>query len=207
MAAQVQIWINTFDLKDEVTKWSTAVTDEELLPSLRLAQIDLKTMLPAALYTAVNTAVTANYAQWTRTKTYALNDRVLWDNRLYKALGATTNHEPPNATYWTELEIWTVWRDYFKPFLCWKTAANYIPHANKWVAQEGLRSIVTGQNIPLNNEDTASMANHYQNVADKYYLAFTEYMNDNNDTIDTVEYTGSGEDLRTFKTSPKIRIV
>lgn len=207
MAAQVQIWINTFDLKDEVTKWSTAVTDEELLPSLRLAQIDLKTMLPAALYTAINTAVTANYAQWTRTKTYALNDRVLWDNRLYKALGATTNHEPPNATYWTELEIWTVWRDYFKPFLCWKTAANYLPHANKFVAQEGYRQVLTAQNVAVDNEGVAAASNHYQNVADKYFLAFKDYMSENANVIDTITYDGSGEDLRTFKTSPKIRIV
>ena len=75
MAALIKIWLNTNDLAAEVTNWSTAVTDEKMKPHFRLAQQNLKLMIPADLYTALNTVAVANYKSWSRTKTYASGDR------------------------------------------------------------------------------------------------------------------------------------
>ena len=207
MAAPIKIWLNTNDLVSEVTNWSTAVTDDKMNPHFRRAQEDLKLMIPAALYAAINTVVTANYKNWSHTKTYASGNRVLWKNRLYSSDSSQSGNEPPDTDYWTELEIWTVWRDYFKPYLIWQSAANFAPYAEVRTAQEGIRRVITDYNEPLSREEQAAYQNNLQATADKYFLSYQKYMDDNSNTIDGTTYTGAGEDIVTFKTRPKIRLV
>ena len=207
MAAPIKIWLNTNDLVSEVTNWSTAVTDEKMNPHFRLAQQNLKLMIPAALYTALNTVAVAGYKSWTRTKTYASGNRVLWEDRLYSSDSSQSGNEPPDTDYWTEIEMWTVWRDYIKPHLIWQSAAYFAPYAEVRTAQEGIRRVITDYNEPLSREEQAAYQNNLQANADKYFLAFNKYMDDNTNSIDGTTYTGAGEDIVDFKTRPKIRMV
>lgn len=206
--SEIKIWLSTSDIKNEVPKWSTAVTDDVLRSSLKTEQTNLKLRIPAALYTYLNTVVTANYAQWSRVKSYAVTNRVIWDGKLYESKGTQSGNQPPNSTHWTELAIWDVWNDYIKPYLCWATAARYAPFADKWMAQEGARRVMNDVADPLTADEIAMMTNAMSSQADRYYLAFKKYMSDNNHVIDTVSYKpAAGENLSDKKIKSRIRIV
>ena len=102
-------------------------------------------------------------------KDLRFGDRVLWEDRLYSSKSSQSAHEPPNDTYWTEIEMWTVWRDYIKPHLIWQSAANFAPYAEVRTAQEGIRRVITDYNEPLSREEQAAYQNNLQANADKYF--------------------------------------
>ena len=208
MAAELVIWLNSSDFVDVVPQWTKGVSDDKLEPYLREIQSKFRLSVPAALYTSLNTVARANYKNWSRAKTYSINDRVLWNNRLYSSLTSHSNSEPPNDTNWEELDLWVVWRDYVKPFLIWSTAAMYCSFADKHFSQEGTRRVISPSTDPLTPEELGDMVNKLQSTADRYYLAFREYMDDNSQTIDGTDYKAtSSDEVRDYKPKNRIRIV
>ena len=208
MSEALKIWHNNEDFVGIVPKWSSAIKDSDVEPFLREVQSTFKLLIPAALYSVLNTVATAKYKAWTRTKTYSIGNRILWEQRLYASLTSHSASQPPNATNWNELEIWSVYRDFIKPYILYQAASKYVVWADKWMVQEGSRRVMTQVNEPLTAEEVAQMGNSLQSTADKYFLAYERYMDENDYTIDDVEYKAtSAEDIREFKTNARIRIV
>jgi hypothetical protein len=208
MSAKLDIWTSNDDVKEVVSKWSAAIKAEDIDGFLRDAQMNVKLLLPAALYSAIDSMVTTTYLAWSRTKTYAGDDEVLFEDRLFVSKTSHSNSKPPNATNWDETELWSVWRDYIKPYILYSAAAKYVILADKWLSQEGTSRVINAVRDPLTPEEVAMMGNTYQNMADRYFLAFKKYMDDNEQTIDAVDYTAvASDDVVTFKPKTRIRVV
>ena len=94
--------------------------------------------------------------------------------------------------------------DYIKPHLIWQSAANFAPYAEVRTAQEGIRRVITDYNEPLSRGEQAAYQNNLQANADKYFLAFNKYMDDNSNAIDGTTYTGAGKILSLSKLAQRL---
>ena len=122
-------------------------------PHFRLAQQNLKLMNSGRFVHGTQYRCCGKLQVMVTDKDLRFGDRVLWEDRLYSSKSSQSAHEPPNDTYWTEIEMWTVWRDYIKPHLIWQSAANFAPYAEVRTAQEGIRRVITDYNEPLSRRN------------------------------------------------------
>jgi len=177
------------------------VDDNHFLAAANYANKRLNNLLPAALWTRLEAIY--SLGTWSNATAYTTGQEIVYNNRGYVALQNGTNKNPSTeTTYWSEIEIYSVWRDYLKPFLCWQAYNNFLIYGGMFVTQGGIKKHIDLNAEQASDEEKSRAVKRSQEMADILYMDFKKYMEDVRNTIDTVVYTFSN--TTSFK--PKIGI-
>lgn len=164
---------------------------------------DLQPRIHATFF--ANIQVVYNLAAWSGTTAYVIGDKVTYSNRAWRSIQAGTNKNPVSQTaYWTEVELYSVWRDYLKPYLIYRSAALAMTWGGVNITRAGARYFkeTTSDNIPL--EERVKYAAMLNADADLCFIGFNKYMKDNSYIVDGFDYTPNYSTVTPFK--PKINI-
>jgi hypothetical protein len=204
MSAALTNLISKSDLIGVVPHFTENIPTVNFTPSNNYANSRLKGLIPDAMWT--NLLLVYNAAAWSGATAYVIGNYVKIEDRVFISIQNGTNKSPlTEPTYWTEKELYSVFRDYLKPFLCWQSYAKYIAFNGLFVSQGGVKT-----HVSINTEDPsdtrlASAISNAQSTADTYYLNFQVYMDDIHKTIDSVVYTFTNK--KTFSIKTKIGMI
>lgn len=203
MSAPVTLLISKSDLVGVVPQFSANIDTNHFAASNLYANERLKNMIPSELYDAILTVY--SLSAWASGTAYVSGNQVVFNSRGYEANQSTSAGQSPatHASKWDEIEMYSVWRDYFKPFLCWQAYAKFLPFHGILSTQGGIKQHLDLSSEPVPNERLGSAITNAQQTADGYFMDFQKYMGDNAWTIDTVRYD-LYDTKNTFK--PKLRI-
>ena len=172
-----------------VPNWTNNVQSDYFNSSALLAQKRLNNIIPSTLKTQLE--LWYNVSEYDAGTAYVVGNRVKYNDRGYICIQNGTGQNPATQTaYWTEKEMFSVWRDYIKPFLCWETYATMLPFYGKFVSQSGLKKHIEAYSNDLDESLRSAMINNAQSNADRSFISFTNYMSDAdvNYTIDGTQY-------------------
>jgi hypothetical protein len=201
MSAPITNLITKTSLIGIVPQFSANVDDNHFLAAANYANKRLNNLLPAALWTRLEAIY--SLGTWSNATAYTTGQEIVYNNRGYVALQNGTNKNPSTeTTYWSEIEIYSVWRDYLKPFLCWQAYNNFLIYGGMFVTQGGIKKHIDLNAEQASDEEKSRAVKRSQEMADILYMDFKKYMEDVRNTIDTVVYTFSN--TTSFK--PKIGI-
>jgi hypothetical protein len=201
MSAPITNLITKTSLIGIVPQFSANVDDNHFLAAANYANKRLNNLLPAALWTRLEAIY--SLGTWSNATAYTTGQEIVYNNRGYVALQNGTNKNPSTETaYWSEIEIYSVWRDYLKPFLCWQAYNNFLIYGGMFVTQGGIKKHIDLNAEQASDEEKSRAVKRSQEMADILYMDFKKYMEDVRNTIDTVVYTFSN--TTSFK--PKIGI-
>jgi hypothetical protein len=201
MSAPITNLITKTSLIGIVPQFSANVDDNHFLAAANYANKRLNNLLPAALWTRLEAIY--SLGTWSNATAYTTGQEIVYNNRGYVALQNGTNKNPSTeTTYWSEIEVYSVWRDYLKPFLCWQAYNNFLIYGGMFVTQGGIKKHIDLNAEQASDEEKSRAVKRSQEMADILYMDFKKYMEDVRNTIDTVVYTFSN--TTSFK--PKIGI-
>jgi hypothetical protein len=201
MSAPITNLITKTSLIGIVPQFSANVDDNHFLAAANYANKRLNNLLPAALWTRLEAIY--SLGTWSNATAYTTGQEIVYNNRGYVALQNGTNKNPSTETaYWSEIEVYSVWRDYLKPFLCWQAYNNFLIYGGMFVTQGGIKKHIDLNAEQASDEEKSRAVKRSQEMADILYMDFKKYMEDVKNTIDTVVYTFSN--TTSFK--PKIGI-
>lgn len=195
MSAEIKPFILKSDLVGIVPSFTVNVRNESFDGANKRAHERLYKFLPATLYAAFETIGNTTYSVWDDGVTYN-GEYVLYQNRLFLSILSGVNKNPVSqTTYWTEKEIFSLYRDYIKPFLCWQAYAYFLPFYGKEIDQAGLKehSPQNSNFIPVDDAAKGGLVNHAQITADNYFSGFQNKLMELRNIIDGVTYTFTTE--------------
>lgn len=205
MSSPLTLLITKSDLVGVVPQFTANVDTNHFAAARKFANERFKNLVPSALYEAVIEvyALTA----WSNAATYASGDKVVLSDRGYEANQSTSAGQSPltHPAKWDEIEMYSVWRDYIKPFLCWQAYAKFLPFHGTFVAQGGMKQHVDLSSEPVPADKLGIAIQNAQSTADGYYMDFQKYLSDNANTIDSVAYVFTG--TTTFRPKIGIRMI
>ena len=186
-----------------LVKFTQNIDTNELTGIVRkVVENDLRPRVKSTLFDRIVDVY--DIAAWSNAATYVSGNEVKLNDRGYKANQSTSAGQSPltHPAKWDEIEIWSVWRDYVKPYLVWRTFARYLTWAGVSISMAGAVTHRDSVYDQLSDERRARLVNSADADADVIWAKFTKYMDDNAYTIDDVDYRPT--DVRPFK--PKTRI-
>ncbi len=198
--------ITKSDLVGIVPNFSANINTDSFTHANNFANDRLKGLIPTAMWT--NLGLVYNAPAWAGATAYVVGNYVLYEQRVFISILNGTNKNPlTETTYWTEKELYSVFRDYLKPFLCWQAYAKYLPFADLFSSQGGVK-VHIGLNTEEAPADKLSIAvANAQSTADIYYMDFNKYMGTALNIVDGVTYNFSETGIRTFKPKLNIKMV
>lgn len=204
MSAPLVNLITKSSLIGVVPQFSANIADNDFVAANDFANKRLKKLIPAALWTRLTEIY--SLSTWSNSTAYVTGNEVVLNSRGYKALQNGTNKNPATETdYWQEIEIYSVFRDYLKPFLCWQAYNHFLIYHGLFVSQGGIRKHIDMNAEEAPAEERSRAIKRAQETADLLYMDFQKYMEDVSNTIDTVVY--SFTDTATFKPRIGIHII
>lgn len=205
MSAPLTLLISKSDLVGVVPQFSANIDTNHFAAARKFANERFKNLVPSTLYDDI-VAVYALSA-WSNAATYASGDKVVLSDRGYEANQSTSAGQSPltHPAKWDEIEMYSVWRDYIKPFLCWQAYAKFLPFHGTFVSQGGMKQHVDLSSEPVPADKLAIAIQNAQSTADGYYMDFQKYLSDNANTIDGTVYVFTG--TTTFKPKIGIRMI
>lgn len=189
-----------------VVKFTQNIDTNELAGLInKVVENDLRPRLKPTLFTRLTEIY--NLSTWASGTAYVSGNEVKLNNRGYKANQSTSAGQSPltHPAKWDEIEIWSVWRDYLKPYLVWRTFARYLTWAGVSISMAGAVSHRDPVYDQLSDERRARLVNSADADADVLFAKFTKYMDDNNYIIDDVDYKPT--DVKPFKIKTRISAI
>jgi hypothetical protein len=153
---------------------------------------DLEANLCANLVDAIEVQLKLNIKQWSATKTYAIGDKVFFDNSYYIATSVSTNEAPP-TNKWELFELMNFWHHYVKKFLISATVKNYFPFLGSNATQFGLEQYNQEGFQPVSDKTRAQILNAITSHSGRYLTKIKTYGKSVNWTFDGVKYECSNE--------------
>lgn len=202
MSAPVTILIVKDTMNGIVPNWTNNVNDDTFNAASLAAAERLINLIPSTLNTQLE--YWYNVSEWASGTAYVVGNRVKYDNRGYICIQNGTGQNPATQTaYWTEKEMFSIYRDYIKPFMCWQTYAELLPFYGQYVSQSGLKKHIEAYSSDLEDNKRSAMINNAQSKADRAFIRFIKYMDNVSYVIDSVTYTFDS-DVTQHKTKIKI---
>ena len=204
MSAPKTNLITSSSLIGIVPQFTANVTDNHFAAANNYANDLLRKLIPSELFTRLSEVY--NLSEWSSSTAYTTGQERVYNQRGYVALQNGTNKNPETeTTYWEEIEIYSVYRDYIKPYLCWQAYNNFLIYHGVLVSQGGIKKHIDINAEEVSQEEKSRAIKRAQDMADNLFMEFKSYMDDNSNTIDTVVY--SFNDNPTFKPKFGIHIV
>ena len=112
--------IQKTQFKDYVD-FSDNISDKKLNYHIKDAELfDFVPLVPIELFDNLNALINTNIQQWSRTTAYIVGDKSYSpvNQKAYTCISSSTNNEPSaNPLKWEEIELYTLFEDYIKPYL------------------------------------------------------------------------------------------
>lgn len=198
--------ITKSDLVGMVPNFSANINTDGFTHANDFANERLRGLIPTAMWT--NLGLVYNASAWSGATAYVVGNYVLYQSRVFISIQNGTNKNPLTETaYWTEKELYSVFRDYLKPFLCWQAYAKYLPFADLFPSQGGVKMHVSLNTEQAPADKLAIAISNAQSTADTYFMNFNKYMGDALNIVDGVTYNFSEDGIRTFKPKLKIKMI
>lgn len=169
---------------------------------------ELKNRVPSEFYDAIIDLSEETIDEWDDQHDYVVDDKVTFDDRLFESKTSNTNEKPVvdgvvDDNNWTELDLWSILRDYIKPYIVNMTAADFVTEHGIDVSSTGMTKIEGTTNKPIEPAERGMMVRNYTSRANRYWAALLNYLDSVDWTIDGTTYNfGSSE----VKKKPKMKI-
>ena len=168
---------------------------------LSVVKDDLQPKIESSLYERITEVYNLTYNPAT---IYTAGQEIAYLDRGYVCVSTTTAGQNPvtNPEKWTEIEIYSVWRDYIKEYLIHRTFAKWLTWGGVKVTNAG---VVTHQDTTysqLSDERRGRLSSIADKNADLAFTKFLKYMSDRKYIIDTIDYTP----INITKFKPRTRI-
>lgn len=133
-----------------------------------------------------------NIKQWSASKTYAIDDKVYYNNNYYIAIDSSTNEAPPDAK-WDLFELMNFWHHYVKKFLIASAVKNYFPYLGMHATQWGLEQYNQEGFGQVTDKARAQLLNSVTSDCGRYLTKLKTYGKSVDWTFDGVKYECSNE--------------
>ena len=172
---------------------SPNTASSQITPQILKAQeTDLEAGLCANLVDAIEVQLKLNIKQWSASKTYAIGEKVFYDNNYYIATAISTNEAPPTAK-WELHELMNFWHHYVKKFLISATVKNYFPYLGMHATQWGLEQYNQEGFGQVTDKARAQLLNAVTSDCGRYLTKIKTYGKSVNWTFDGIKYECSNE--------------
>ena len=168
---------------------------------LSVVKDDLQPKIESSLYERITEVYNLTYNSAT---IYTADQEIAYLDRGYVCVSTTTAGQNPvtHPSKWTEIEIYSVWRDYIKEYLIHRTFAKWLTWGGVKVTNAGLVSHQDASYTQVSDERRARLSSIADKNADLAFTKFLKYMHDNRYIVDSIDYTP----INITKFKPKTRI-
>jgi len=135
---------------------------------------------------------------------YTAGQEIAYLDRGYVCVSTTTAGQNPvtHPAKWSEIEIYSVWRDYIKEYLIHRTFAKWLTWGGVKISNAGVVTHQDSTYTQVSDERRARLSSIADKNADLAFTKFLKYMDDVNYIIDSIDYTP----VNITKFKPKTRI-
>ena len=179
----------------------SGVLQTELRSYLRDAvRYGLKPVIPASLYTALESLLDERIEGWDRTVTYSSGAKVLRGDTVYISSSSSTGEEPEDTSAkWTVLYVWEAWKQ-IREYICFKAGEAFFAHNGIKLNPAGMQKVANGSGLEnVSDRERANMVAFARSRAD---IAFSEFLRwideDKSYNLDGTEYAFSGTDISDY---------
>ena len=174
---------------------------------LKAQETDLEANLCANLVDAIEVQLKLNIKQWSASKTYAIGDKVFFDNSYYIATVISTNEAPP-SNKWELFELMNFWHHYVKKYLISSTVKNYFPYLGMHATQWGLEQYNQEGFGQVTDKSRAQLLNAVTSDCGRYLNKLLVYGKSVNWTFDGIKYECQTEcDTQKIRRGLNFRII
>lgn len=159
-------------------------------------------IIPDALYAALQSLSVEDVPEWSKTNTYALNDKVIHvENgllKMWKSLTGNTDSEPTtaNTTDWVELTLGTFLVSYVQPYLAHHVFFAYIVNGGVNFSHQGPQKINNETAQSVNGTDLQSLLNYWRERRERKRQRMFNYLDDKDNVLDSVTYDEIEQDRK-----------
>lgn len=192
--------INKQDIKNYV-QFTLNIENRIIDPNILDSQeYDLRPMLGDAMYLQLETDFSnIILANWDIADTYQVNDFVIYNNIVYKALVITTGNQPDiNPADWEENELGTFYIKYLKPYLVFKSFSRFLLWIGRNITQYGLREMNEETSVPVSDEGRSALIKDIKGKASIWENRISNYLCDVHWTFDTIKYEVDTDDYKQY---------
>ena len=183
-------WISVPDVLPDYNISPNTPVDQFKTYVIQAQKFDFKNLVSDSLYSAINTAIAANVAQYRTGRTYATGDKVFYLNNYYTALQSTTE-VPLGSTEWEAYELMNFVHHYVKKWLAGESVCRYLPFLGVNATQWGLEQYRQDSFEPVSDKRRGEILNYYRGITDVYFTKMSNALKDAEYTFDGVVYTGN----------------
>jgi hypothetical protein len=168
---------------------------------LSVVKDDLQPKIMSSLYERITEVYNLTYSAST---IYTAGQEIAYLDRGYVCLSTTTAGQNPvtHPAKWSEIEIYSVWRDYIKEYLIHRTFAKWLTWGGVKITNAGVVTHSDASYNQVSDERRARLSSIADKNADLAFTKFLKYMDDVNYIIDSIDYTP----VNITKFKPKTRI-
>lgn len=203
--------IQKTQFKDYVD-FSDNISDKKLNYHIKDAELfDFVPLVPIELFDNLNALINTNIQQWSRTTAYIVGDKSYSpvNQKAYTCISSSTNNEPSaNPLKWEEIELYTLFEDYIKPYLICSAYVRVLLWAGRNMSQYGLRTSVEDTSSEISDKARGELMADINNKKSYYWSRLIKTMSDNAYTYDDVVYNFNNNcEVSTNKRTFHIRAV
>lgn len=206
---------NLIDKSDfnEYVKLSMNVDDVDIDIFIKDAiQFHLPNRIPTTLFNAI-VLIVKKYDVWDDEKVFAVDDLCIHNDRLFKSkTAANENHVPVSdldvvdSTNWTEIELWSYWRNFIRPFLVYYSYSNFYAEHGLDITSAGAKKTRGDKTENVSDSERAMVVRNNASKANVVFANFMRTLSDAQFKIDGVTYSFTESNVVTTKSKIKIRI-
>lgn len=170
------------------------VKDEKIDPYIPVALLQLKSILPATLYAALQALFEEEVKDWSKTNSYVADDKVTHiefaELKMWESLTTNSNEEPAttNTVNWDELELGTFLVGHVQPFLAHEVFYAYAVNGGINPSHQGLQQVTNETAQPVTGNALQAYLNYWKKQANLIRKMMFTYLDEKNNTLDGVTY-------------------
>jgi len=178
------------------------VSDEKLLPYIPVALVQLKNILPSALYAALQALYAEEVKDWSKTNGYVATDKVTHieyaELKMWESLTTNSNEEPTtaNTTNWDESELGTFLVGYVQPYLAHDVFYSYAVNGGINTSHQGLQQVTNETAQPASGNALQAYLNYWSKQKNLIRRMMFDYLDTKDNNLDGTTYDSVDADRK-----------
>lgn len=198
--------------KQQIAKYMTL---PEQIPNLLLDEFindvqnfDIINSFPASLVLAIEINIALNIKQWNKNDTYAIGDKVWFENPLgkyYEAIISNINSQPPSDN-WGTLELMDFYSAYLVPFMSYSFQYRFTAYHGIQTTTAGMVQATDpgGTFQPISDTDRSRKMGDVKNKLSVWTGKISKKLNEVNFTFDGVRYPQDSDKSTSIKRKARL---
>jgi len=190
-------WLTKYDIA-KVAQVTINIEDRLIdVPVNDAYLFDVVPVLSDSMLAAIKVILEINPIQWSRTKSYILNDKVFSDGIYYRCLIANTDSQPTSSnTNWIEIALMTFWTDYVKPYFSMSAYSRFLLWQGANVTQYGIVQPLESNGVsqPITDKWRGELLADVKGKVNIYLSRLEKQFDSVSGVFDGVTYTVDSDD-------------